>query len=564
MTPRLVRMRLMFAVALGLLGIRLVHLQLIRGAYYRNLAEQNRLRVIPEQAPRGVIVDRRDRILAANQTVFRVAIVPQDVENLPAVLTRVSQFVHKPVEALAQKYAKERSLSFVPATIVSHVPKEIALRLEEERWRLPGLLIQAETIRSYPRGSSAAHILGYLSQPTSEELAVLKQYGVRPKHLVGRMGLEALLDDALRGRGGGLMVEVNNRGQQVRVLGRRPPEPGQRVTLTVDANLQSLIEQALGAQAGACVVLDPQTGAVLAMVSAPSFSPAAFVTPEGNTVSRLLNDPAAPLMNRAAVGVYTPGSIAKLVVAAAALENHVVTPQTQIVCPGSLTIGDRIFHCWNRDGHGPLTMPEAIMHSCNVYFMTMGRRLGQQRLRAAMERIGFSHRTGWPLEEQPGRLPQRRLSEGEVAILGIGQGEILLTVLQAAVMASVFANKGWVVEPWVVHSIGDHEVAHRAPHQIGWSASTIDTVLTGMRMVIREPAGTGHRAFTPVISIAGKTGTAQTHVVDRPNGWFVGFCPVDAPRIAIAIVTELGGSGGDLPAEIARTICEYVAAPDTL
>ncbi len=151
-----------------------------------------------------------------------------------------------------------------------------------------------------------------------------------------------------------------------------------------------------------------------------------------------------------------------------------------------------------------------------------------------------------------------------MAILGIGQGEILLTVLQAAVMGSVFANKGWVVEPWVVHSIGDHEVAHRAPHPIGWSASTIDAILTGMRMVIREPAGTGHRAFTPLISIAGKTGTAQTQIIERPNGWFVGFCPVDAPRIAIAIVAEHGGSGGDLPAEIARTICEYVATPDTL
>jgi len=361
------------------------------------------------------------------------------------------------------------------------------------------------------------------------------------------------------------VVEVNNRGQQVRVIGRREPESGASVVLTVDAPLQSLIEQAFGDQAGACVVLDPSTGEVLAMASLPAFPPEAFVMSDAAVIRQLLNDPASPLINRAAVGVYQPGSIMKLVTAAAALQERVITPATTIVCPGALTLGDRTFHCWNRDGHGPMTLLEALMQSCNVYFMQVGRKLGVARLRAAMERVGLSHRTGWLLEEQAGHLPSRRLSEGEVALLAIGQGEILLTVLQGAVLASVFANDGWLVEPWVVKTIADRPAPHPSVRrQVGWSAGTLEGVREGMRRVISDPAGTGHRAFTPHISIAGKTGTAQTHIPDQPHGWFVGFCPVEHPRVAMAIVAEHGGSGGELPAEIAKAICEYIAAPDTL
>jgi len=233
------------------------------------------------------------------------------------------------------------------------------------------------------------------------------------------------------------------------------------------------------------------------------------------------------------------------------------------VCPGSLTIGDRTFQCWNRDGHGPLTLSEALMQSCNVYFMTVGRRLGLARLRAAMAKIGFSHRTGWPLEESPGHLPSRRLTEGEIALLAMGQGEFSVTATQAAIMASAFANGGSLVTPWLVVSV-DGRSWHRppTPRRIGWSAATIEAVREGMEMVVRQPAGTGHRAFTDAVSIAGKTGTAQTHVPERPHGWFVGYCPAEAPRVAMALVAEHGGSGGDLPAEIARTICEYVSASE--
>jgi penicillin-binding protein 2 len=562
---RLVRLQWLVSVALGLLVLRLVHLQVIRGGYYRTLAEQNRLRLVPEQAPRGLIVDRRGRLLASNQTVFRVALVPQELENFPRVLSRVSTLVHRAPEVLRKEYAHERSLAFIPATIVSRVPKDVAIRLEEERWQLPGLLVKPETVRHYPGGTRAAHLLGHLSQPTAEELPALKPYGIHPQHLVGRLGLERLLDQELRGRSGGLMVEVDHRARQVRVLGQRPAAPGERIELTVDAQLQSLLEQAFGEQAGAAVALDPSTGEILAMVSRPAFSPEAFTLLDSAAILGSLNDPASPMLNRAAVGRYQPGSIVKLAIAAAALHAGVITPSTVLECPGALTIGDRTIHCWNRDGHGPMNLHEALMQSCNVYFMKVGLQLGAARLLEAMKEMGFSRRTGWPLEEEAGHLPTRRLMKGDVALLSIGQGEIEVTVLQSAVMAAVFANGGTVVQPWVIRRIGERQIPPPPPRRrVTWSSQAIETVRIGMQAVVNDPDGTGMRAKSPLVTIAGKTGTAQTHVEGQTHGWFVGFCPLEHPRVALAIVAEHGGAGGDLPAEIARTVCEYVVAPETL
>jgi len=548
---RLMRFPSAVLAVFSLLVIRLADLQLLHGAEYRELAEQNRLRLVPEPAPRGVIVDRRGRVLAANQTVFHAALVPQEVQERSVVLRRVGEIIHRSPELLEREFRKARGLAFLPAIIAPRIPKELAIRLEEERWQLPGVLVKAEPVRSYPLGSVGAHILGYLSQPTPEELPLLKSYGIRPKELVGRTGVEQLLDQSLRGRPGGLLVEVNSRGKQVRVVSYRPPVPGAHVVLTVDAKLLALIEQRFGAQPGAAVVLNPQTGEVLAAVSAPA--PADVV--------KVLNDPASPLMNRAGMGLYQPGSIMKLITAGAALERHVISPSETIVCPGSLTIGDRIFHCWYRDGHGPMMLRDALVQSCNVYFMTVGRRVGAGPLRDAMREMGLSRRSGWPLEERSGHVPERRLTEGDVAQLAIGQSELLITPLQAAVMAGALANRGWLVEPWLVTSVGDHAMPHPPlRRRVNWSASTFEAVRQGMIAVVQDREGTGHRAFSHLVTIAAKTGTAQTQRPGKTHAWFVGFCPVEHPKVAMAIVAEYGGSGGDLPAEIGKLVCEYMAS----
>ena len=561
MDARLAWLRWAFTAGLSVLCLRVTDLQLLRGATYRQLADQNRLRLIWEPAPRGLIVDRQGRVLAGNATIFELSVIPQDVKNLPATLERLGSLTGRPVEELAQAFRREQSLPFLPVPLVEHLSKDLAIRLEESRRSLPGVLIRVEPLRTYPLGTRAAHVLGYLGWPSAEEFPLLKPYGVRPKEYIGKAGLEQALDHALRGRSGGQLVEVDHRAHQVRTLDRLAPEPGARVTLTIDASLQALIEQLFGSQPGAAVVLEASTGAVLAMVSVPAFSPEAFLAPSRREIAALLDDPLSPLMNRAAVGVYQPGSIVKLVTGATALEDHVITPQTALTCSGALTIGDRAIRCWNRDGHGPLVLREALRESCNVYFMQLGRRLGAQRLETGMMQMGLAHRTGWPLQEQAGHLPSRRLTEGEVALLAIGQGEIVITPLRAAVMAAAFANQGRLVTPWIVERVEGRPVPRPAPlKRLPWSPSVFEAIREGMRAVVQEPGGTGFRANSPHISVAGKTGTAQTGVPGSTHAWFVGFCPVEGPRIAIAVVAENGGSGGDLPAEIGRNICEWLAA----
>ena len=566
---RLWVMRRLALAGFVLLVVRLGQLQLVQGAAYRRLAEQNRLRLIPQRAPRGVIVDRFGRTLADNQTVFRVSAVPQELpraaDGPPGTRTRRTLFtmlaplLDVSPDTLEERFIEKRGVPFLPAELVTRVPKPVALRVEEEHLALPGILVDTVTTRRYPMGTVAGHLLGYLSQPSEEVFPILKQYGVKPQDLVGRSGLEREFDAYLRGRSGGSMIEVNHRARQVRVMGRRDPVPGEPIVLTIDARLQALIEQRLGEQPGAAVVLRPSTGEVLAFVSTPVFDPQAFADQNKPAIRRMLDGPHSPMMNRAALGMYLPGSIVKIATAAIALEDQVITPQTTMVCPGYVEFSDRRIHCWNRDGHGPVRLHEALMGSCNVFFMDVGRRLGLERLRAGYQSIGFGRKTGWFLEEQPGHLPSRRLSEGEVALLAMGQGEILITPVQAAVMISAIANGGGVVEPWLVRSVGDHSMARTHLIPLGWAPDTIAAVREGLDAVVNDPHGTGIHARSTRIRVAGKTGTAQTGLQGPPHGWFVGMCPADSPIVALAVVAEHGGSGGDLPASIGKSICEYIA-----
>jgi penicillin-binding protein 2 len=558
---RLEHLRLGAGLACLLLIGRLIQLQVIQGPAFREQAERNRLRLVSEQAPRGRILDREGRVLAANELVFRVVVVPQEVKDLAALLAFVSRMTRQPVAKLQRTYEHERSRPYLPATLLATVPKALAMELEEQSWRYPGLMVKAEATRSYPQGGVAAHVLGYLGQPSAEDYPLLKVYGVRPQELVGHMGLERQLDHALRGRPGGLMVEVNHRARQMRTIGHRAPEPGADIVLTLDSPLQSLLEQALGDTRAAGVILDPQTGAVLALASTPGFLPAAFVQGEQEAVSDWLGDDwGTPLRNRAVWGAYPPGSTAKLVVAAAGLARRVITPSTTVTCQGGLQIGDRMIHCWNRDGHGTLSLREALMQSCNVYFMTVGRRLGLPALREGFQQVGFGRATGWLLGERAGHVPDRRLTEGEVAMLAIGQSELTTTPLQIARMASVFANGGLLVQPWMIQSVGGQPFERpHPPVAVGWSRETLLAVRTGMIAVVADPNGTGHRAASPVVRIAGKTGTAQTGIEGVDHAWFAGFCPLEEPEAAIAILVENGGSGGHLPADVVRTVCEYLA-----
>ena len=562
MTDRLVVLRRVVLIGLAALTCRLADLQILRGGAFRRLADNNRLRMIPQAAPRGVILDREGRRLAASVTQYRVAVVPQDVTNRRATMKRLAPMVGLPPGELDWKFDDDHSLPFMPATLVADVAKHMALRVEQARVDLPGVVIEQCVTRAYPLGSVASSVLGYVGPPDPDALPALKRYGVTPQEMVGRAGLERSLDAYLRGQAGGSLIEVNHVSRQVRVLGQREPSAGQPVQLTLDAKLQALIEQQFQAadQPGAAVVLQPQTGEVLAMASYPSFDPGIFATQDKEAIQRLFRDSRSPMMNRATDGAYLPGSIMKPFVALASLEQGVVTAGAVVTCHGFMQIGNRKFHCWNRDGHGPMTMREALRESCNVYFLDMGRRLGQDRLRAALAGVGIGRRTGWSLGEQPGWLPMRtRLMEGETAMLAIGQGDILVTPVQAAVLAASIANNGWIVEPWVVKSVGRQQAGRPDLHPIGWSPANIQVVRDGMLAVVNHPQGTGSAARSEKVRVAGKTGTAQTHIPGKTHAWFIGFCPADKPAIAMAILAEFGGTGGGFPAMTAKLICETLA-----
>lgn len=557
MTSRLIWLRRLAWVGLSLLVVRLVDLQVVHGATYRELAERNRIRVVPQLAPRGLLLDREGRRLATNYLSFRLAIVPQEVSDPTAVLAHLGRLTNTSVAELSRTFARERSLPFLPAPVLANLSKPEALRIEEVRGAIPGTLVEPVVRRRYPLGDVASHLIGYLGQPSASAFPILKTYGVRPHDLVGRAGLEWHLDQLLHGRAGGALIEVDHRARQRRILGFRSPIPGESVTVTIDARLQALIEGSFGSQAGACVVLNPATGEVLAMVSRPGFDPNRFAEQDQPAIQRFLDEAGSPLMNRATSGAYPPGSIAKLVTTIAALEHHVIRPESTFECRGVLRIGDREFHCWKRDGHGPVSLHGALQQSCNVYFMQLGRRVGLPHLRAELARVGFGRRTGWLMDEQPGYLPSgRRLTEGEVALLAIGQGQILVTPLQVAIMVSAIANGGQLMTPWVVADVGGHPIPPPSSRPLGVSRQSLETVRAGMIAVVNEPQGTGFSAHSDRVRIAGKTGTAQTHLPGRTHGWFVGFCPAEAPTLAMAIVTEYGGSGGGLPASIAKAICE--------
>lgn len=560
--PRIHQILRLGVIGLAALLLRLGYLQVIRGGYYRRLADQNRLRVVPSPAPRGLILDRQGIALATNRISFRICAVPQELHARGEIFKRLAPMVDVQVAELEARYLKNRSTPFMPATLIRQASKPIALRVEEARLSLPGITVEPIITRHYPLQSAAAHLLGYLSQPDETTLPVLKSYGVQSQDLIGRAGLERDLDSYLRGKSGGALIEVDHRSRQVRMIGDREAQAGVSITLTLDAELQQAAERALSGHAGACVAIKPQTGEVLVLASAPAFDPEAFALQETQRIAAFMHDEERrPMMNRATQGLYAPGSIIKPLVALTALQQRVISPTSSLTCGGFLQIGDRKIHCWNRDGHGIVSVHEALMGSCNVFFLETGRRLGIERLRSGLQAAGFGRKTGWPLGDEAGQLPGgRKLSQGEVAMLGIGQGEILITPMQAAVVASAIANRGSLVEPWVVQAVGDHVVGRSHLTRLEWPDAAIATVIRGMTAVVNDPHGTGIRAHSDRISIAGKTGTAQTHIIGRTHGWFMGFCPIDNPQLAIAVVAEFGGSGGDLPAAVAHAVCEAAAS----
>ena len=568
---------------------RIYYLQVLESGRFQTMAEENRvsLRLLPPQ--RGRIVDRFGEPLAINRQNFRVQLNAEQAPNADAVLAALSEII--PLgDADRRRILREmkRRRAFVPLTVRENLTWHEVSRIEVNAPDLPGISIEVGQTRYYPFGPTAAHLIGYVAAVSEAELTgdpLLELPGFR----IGKGGAEKIHDLALRGRAGRSKIEVNAVGRVVRELDRQDGTPGGEVALTIDMALQEFATRRLDGQSGATALMDVHTGEVLALASVPAFDPNLFTSGiSGRDWEELLQNEKAPLINKALSGQYAPGSTFKPVVALAALAGGLITPEQQLFCPGHLDFGDSRFHCWKKGGHGSLNLHAALAQSCDVYFYEVARRCGIDRIAAMGRTLGLGERTGLDLPgERPGLMPTREWKmkatgvpwqQGETLVSGIGQGSVLATPLQLALMTSRLVNGGIAVRPRLTREIygRDGGFVPRPPEAqpIGLNRAQLELVVRGMDAVVNGPRGTAGKAKLdlPGMTMGGKTGTSQVRRItlsereagthksedrpwrDRDHALFIGFAPVSAPRYAVAVIVEHGGGGAKVAAPIARDI----------
>ena len=576
-------------VLLSALMGRLYYLQVVEADRYATLADENRisLRMLPP--PRGRIVDRFGKPLAVNQQNYRVVLVSENTRDVNHSLDQLSKMIPLS-EHERRRILREirRKRSFVPVTVRDNLSWKEVAKIEVNTPDLPGILIDVGQSRFYPHGDHLAHVLGYVASVSEKEARddpVLQLPGFR----IGKSGMEKTHDLALRGSSGNLQVEVNALGRVIRELSRQEGQPGAEISLTIDLDLHKCVSERLSDQSAAAVVLDVHNGDILALASTPGFDPNTFnrglSSEEWKT---LVSNPRAPLTNKAISGQYPPGSTFKMAVALAALEKGVATPATQHFCKGSVELGNAEFHCWKKGGHGTLDMSQAITQSCDVYFYEIAKRIGINKITEMARRLGLGQKLDVDLPgELKGLMPTRAWKrsatgrswqQGETLIAGIGQGFLLSTPLQLAVMTARLTNGGFAVIPRVTRSISFSEELTPVPepkfNPIGVPEQHLSVIQKAMSRVVNEPFGTAFssRIEKRKFAMGGKTGTVQVRRIskaerekgvrkneelpweERDHSLFVGFAPVSSPRYAVSVIVEHGGSGSKTAAPIARDI----------
>ncbi|HEY2105672.1 MAG TPA: penicillin-binding protein 2 [Candidatus Binataceae bacterium] len=582
--PRLTALTIFMMLMLGAVALRLYYLQIIETHQMADLADRNRIRIRRLPASRGLIFDRRHRILVDTRPSYDAVLVPEDLHNRAATIRNLEQFLGGDhVEDKISQAEDEGIPSSEPVTIKERLTWDQVVALETHQLDLPGVSIQVTPRRRYIYGPIAAHLLGYVGEVNEQELKKLPGYHMGDE--IGKFGLERGWEDRLRGVSGNQEIEVDAVGRRLRVLNETPEKPGAAMILTLDLDLQYAAEQALGNRVGALVAIDPRTGEILAMVSHPSFDPNQFAT--GLTAPQwrqIMNDHAHPLQDRVIQGTYPPGSTFKLVDAIAGLEEGVLKRSTAFHCAGGIWYGRREYRCWRKQGHGTISLVNAIIASCDVYFYNVGEHLGVDRLAVWAHRLGFGIESGIELaHEKAGTIPssawkQRRYHErwypAETLSVAIGQGYVAVTPLQLAQLAAEVASGGIRYKPHFVKRIEaldgstikayEPEVAARIP----LTPEQNQILRQGACGVVNSPMGTAHKAAIPGIQVCGKTGTAQvvkeaagtrTKEEDLPeryrdHGWFIAYAPGNDPRIAISCVVEHGGHGGSSAALVIRDV----------
>lgn len=558
--------------------VRLIYLQLIAGSYYHSLAEGNRLRAIPLAAMRGVMYDRNGQILVASRPGFMVTYVPTEQRISETEIQQLAQLLDIPEETLRGKFKKKAS-TYLPTVLATDLTQDVVTRVEERRNDLPGISVDVQPIRYYPYNEMAAQVLGYVGQIDENDMKRLEgQDGITTVTQIGRAGLEAYYDDILRGKDGARQVEVDATGRPVKEMERKNPMAGRNMHLTLDLYLQQAAERAMDAQLAngigvngiAVVAMDPNTGAILAMASRPSYNPNWFTRGITTAEWKQINtNPNHPMENRVITGQYPPGSTFKLVTGAAALELKKVTSGEMIFDSGRHWLIDKR----NAGGEalGWINFKTALAKSDNVYFYEMGRRVGIDKLSEYARMFGLGEKTGIALYgESKGVVASAEYKKkvfkqgwylGDTFNSAIGQGFQLVTPLQAAMLVSEVANGGIRYRPFLVSRIDNLDGTPYkifAPEQIGSlsiSKSTLDLIREGMRNVAEENGTAGYLFANFPIPVAGKTGTAENYS-GRDHGWFVAYAPYDHPRIVIAVLTEQGGYGSSSSGPIVKSMLE--------
>jgi penicillin-binding protein 2 len=553
------------AIMYTFLFMALFYVQIVRYEKYKIMSEENRLRVIPLLAPRGGIYDRNSKPIVKDELSFNASVIYSQVKDKAALASCLSRVLDLPESKVTEQFKKSRKSPFILTPIATNIGMDKAIDIEEITMDYPGLVLDVMPRRSYASGKTASNMIGYLGYINREEFTRLKHYGYSVNDLVGRDGIEGQYDDYLRGTYGGKQLEVDSRGREVNTLGFKEPIAGKDIYLTVDLELQKFCDEAIAGRKGAVIVMDPNTGAVLAMASAPGYDPSIFTDPQKKAErSNVLSNSDYPLLNRAISGAYPPGSVFKMIVATAALECGKETENTTFICPGYFRLGRGIWKCWKKDGgHGPQVMRDAIKNSCDVFFYNTGLIIGVDVISeyAGMFGIGSLTRIDLP-GEVPGILPsqawkKRRLKEdwykGDTVNFSIGQGYLICSPIQMARFVSAFANGGYLVRPHIVDRIEDVPVASSEQVDLKIDPRNLQVVREGLYKVVNESGGTGVRAQVEGVKVAGKTGTAQT-TRGLDHGWFAGFAPFDNPKVAIVVFDEYGGKGGHYAAGTAGKI----------
>ena len=577
-----------FVLLSALVG-RLYYLQVLQSDRYATLSDENRINIRLLPPPRGRILDRLGEALATNRLNYRIVLVSEQTPSIEMTLDALAALIPLS-ERDYQRVLREaeRKRDFVPITVRENLSWAEVSSIEVHAPDLPGVMIDVGQTRYYPLGATAAHITGYVAAVSEDELTGDPLLEL-PDSRIGKNGVEKIYDLALRGKAGNSHVEVNAYGRIIRELDRNEGQPGDDLMLTLDVGLQRYVAARLSNESAAAVVLDVNSGGVLALASSPSYDPNAFTKGISSAAwNELLQNPHKPLISKAIAGQYPPGSTFKMMVALAALESGIATPGHRVTCIGKTTLGDRDFHCWKRGGHGTLKMVEAIEQSCDVYFYDVALRCGVNRIAEMARRFGLGAATGVDLYgERPGLIPDRdwKLAtydvpwqKGETLVAGIGQGYVLATPLQLAVMVARLANGGFAVTPHLLRRADSADAGDNtgppAFDSLGISEASLALVAEGMDRVVNGNRGTarGARITEPELAMAGKTGTSQVRRIskserltgvlkneqrpweERDHALFVAYAPVDEPRYAIAVIVEHGGSGSRAAAPVARDI----------